>query len=333
MDDGVKAFNEINNGIEVVLNSGKNLNADIVILAIGVTPDTAFLIDSGIKLGDRGHIIVNDRMQTNIENIYAVGDAIEVVDFVTGRNTAIPLAGPANKQGRIAADNVAGIHSTYEGTQGTSIIKLFDLTLACTGANEKTLWKYDIPYEFIIVHPQSHAGYYPGGLNMTIKLLFNKEGKILGSQIIGYDGVDKRIDVISTAMRFNGTIKDLTKLELAYAPPYSSAKDPVNMAGFVAENVLENKMNVFTAKDLNDDENSILLDVRTKTEYENGHINGALNIPVDSLRDRIQELDKSKKILIYCQVGLRGYIATRILVQNGFKVKNLTGGYKSFAAL
>jgi CoA-disulfide reductase len=332
LNDGVKTFKDNENSTDVTLNSGKTINTDLVVLAIGVTPDTAFLKETGIKFGARGHILVNDQMETGVEGIYAVGDAIEVVDFVNKQNTAIPLAGPANKQGRIAADNIAGLNTTFKGTQGTSIIKVFGLTAASTGNNERNLKRLNIPHKAIFVHPVSHASYYPGALPMTLKLIFNEEGKILGAQGIGYDGVDKRIDVIATAIRLGGTVSDLTELELCYAPPFSSAKDPVNMAGFVAENILAGRMDTITTEEYMayNKENTILLDVRTELEYNNGHIEGALNIPVDSLRERMGELDKNKEILEYCQVGLRGYVASRILTQNGFKVKNLTGGYKSF---
>jgi len=334
LGDGVKGFKDGEKDTEVTLNSGKKLIADMVILAIGVTPDTAVLKNSGINLGIKGHIVVNERMETSVEKVYAVGDAIEVKDFVNGETAAIPLAGPANKQGRIAADNIAGLNSTYKGTQGTSIIKVFGLTGATTGNNERTLKRLNIPYKVIYVHPFSHASYYPGATPLTIKLIFNDEGAILGSQIVGYEGVDKRIDVIATVIRLKGTVEDLTELELSYAPPYSSAKDPVNMAGFVAQNVLAGRMEVFVTEDLEnlDMEKTTVLDVRTDMEYSNGKIEGAMNIPVDSLRARMGELDKNKEIYLHCQVGLRGYIADRILTSHGFKVKNLTGGYKSYTA-
>ena len=334
LGDGVKAFSEEGNSVQVTLKSDKTITADMVVLAIGVTPDTGFLKDSGIEFGPKGHIIVNDKLETNIPGIYAVGDAIEVVDFVTDNKTAIPLAGPANKQGRIAADNIAGLNKSYKGSQGTSILKIFDLTAASTGANERTLQKLGIPYKTIFLHPNSHAGYYPDALPMTIKLIFNDEGKILGAQIMGYDGVDKRIDVIAAVIRLKGTVDDLAELELAYAPPYSSAKDPVNMAGFMAQNVLNNMASIITPTEMKamDNNDYILLDVRTEEEFENGYIEGAVNIPVDSLRNRLHELDKGKIIIVYCQVGIRGYIAERILRQNGFKAKNMTGGYKSYSA-
>ncbi len=332
LNDGVKSFKDNENSVEITLNSGAKLNADMVILAIGVIPDTGFAKEAGIKTGARGHILVNDKMETSAEGIFAVGDAIEVVDFINKTNTAIPLAGPANKQGRIAADNIAGLGTTYKGTQGTSIIKVFALTAASTGNNERTLTRLNIPHKVIFVHPASHASYYPGSIPMTLKLIFNEEGKILGAQGVGYDGVDKRIDVLATVIRLGGTVTDLTELELSYAPPFSSAKDPVNMAGYVAENILAGRMDVLTTDEFRayDKQNAIILDVRTEIEFDNGHIEGAINIPVDSLRERIYELDKNKEILEYCQVGLRGYVAARILNQEGFKVKNLTGGYKSF---
>lgn len=334
LGDGVKAFSEEGDSVKVTLNSDKTIAADMVILAIGVAPDTGFLKDSGIELGPKGHIVVNDKLETNIPGIYAVGDAIEVVDFVAGSKTAIPLAGPANKQGRIAADNIAGLNKSYKGSQGTSILKIFDLTAASTGANERTLQRLGIPYKTIFIHPNSHAGYYPDALPMTIKLIFNDEGKVLGAQIMGYDGVDKRIDVIAAVIRLKGTVEDLAELELAYAPPYSSAKDPVNMAGFMAQNVLSNMTNIITPTEFKamDKKDCILLDVRTEEEFENGHIEGAVNIPVDSLRSRLNELDKEKLVIVYCKVGIRGYIAERILKQNGFKAKNMTGGYKSYSA-
>lgn len=332
LGDGVEAFREKEQGIEVSLKSGLQLSADLVILAIGVTPDTGFIKNSGIELGARGHIIVNEHMQTNCDGVYAVGDAVETTDM-DGQRTAVPLAGPANKQGRIAADNICGLNTMYKGTQGTSIIKVFSLTGASTGFNERTLQKMNIPYRTIYIHPNSHAGYYPGAQAIAMKLLFNDEGKILGAQAFGSEGVDKRIDVIATVLRLKGTVYDLAELELAYAPPFSSAKDPVNMAGYLAENVLSGQLDIFTVKDLEllQPEEQVLLDVRNTTEYEQGHIDGAVHIPVDELRERINELDKDKEVYAYCAVGIRGYIATRILKQNGFKVKNLTGGYRTYS--
>lgn len=332
LGDGVEAFREKEQGVEVSLKSGLQLSADLVILAIGVTPDTGFIKNSGIELGARGHIIINEHMQTNCDGVYAVGDAVETTDM-DGQRTAVPLAGPANKQGRIAADNICGLNTMYKGTQGTSIIKVFSLTGASTGFNERTLQKMNIPYRTIYIHPNSHAGYYPGAQAIAMKLLFNDEGKILGAQAFGSEGVDKRIDVIATVLRLKGTVYDLAELELAYAPPFSSAKDPVNMAGYLAENVLSGQLDIFTVKDLEmlQPEEQVLLDVRNTTEYEQGHINGAVHIPVDELRERINELDKDKEVYAYCAVGIRGYIAARILKQNGFKVKNLTGGYRTYS--
>lgn len=335
LNDGVKAFHDYANQVEVTLQSDTKLVTDLVILAIGVTPDTGFLKESGLEFGPRGHILVNERLQTNIEEIYAVGDAIEVVDFVTKQKSAIPLAGPANKQGRIAADNVAGLNSSFKGSQGTSIIKVFGLTAAATGANERTLQRAAIPYKMITIHPVSHASYYPGAVPMTLKLIFNEEGLVLGAQGVGFDGVDKRIDVIATVIRLGGTVEDLAELELSYAPPFSSAKDPVNMAGFVAQNELAGRSHITTWSEVDtmNKDDYILVDVRTEEEFQNGHVDGAINIPVDSLRSRLSELDSKKTIVEYCQVGLRGYVADRILSQHGYQVRNVTGGYKSATAL
>lgn len=334
LNDAVKSFRDDGRLVEVTLTSGTLLTADLVILAIGVTPDTNFLKESGLELGSRGHIIVNEKMETNVRDIYAVGDAVEVVDFITKQKTAIPLAGPANKQGRIAADNIAGLNSTYKGTQGTSILKVFGLTAAGTGANERTLQKANIPYKVIYLHPTSHASYYPGATQMSLKLLFSEEGRILGAQAVGHDGVDKRIDVIATVIRLNGTVEDLAELELSYAPPFSSAKDPVNMAGFIAQNVLAQHTHTIAWKDIKQlDEEYILVDVRTNEEFDHGHLKGAVNIPLDSLRERIGELDPNKKIVEYCKVGLRGYVADRILSQHGFDVLNVTGGIMTSSLL
>lgn len=328
----VQGFHSLEQGIGVELADDYVLSADFVILAIGVTPDTSFLKNSGISLGTRGHIIVNEVLETNVPHIYAVGDAIEVRDYIHGTMVTIPLAGPANKQGRIVADQIAGLNSTYKGTQGTSIIKVFGMTGATTGSNEKTLKRLGIDYYSVIVHPASHASYYPGSSSITLKLLFTPEGKILGAQAIGYDGVDKRIDDIAVAIHFGGQISDLTELELSYAPPYSSAKDPVNMAGYAAENIMAGRVQTFTYDQLSGrpSDQSILLDVRSELEHRNGNIPSSLNIPVDELRQRINELDSTKEIWVYCQVGLRGYTASQILRQQGFNVKNLSGGYKTY---
>lgn len=334
LNDGVKEFKSEDKGLKVILGSGNTESADMVILAIGVTPDTAFIKDSGIELNERGYISVNDSMETNAEGVYAVGDAVLVKDFVTGDKSTVALAGPANKQGRIAADNIAGLKSEYKGTQGTFILKVFSLSAASTGANERTLTRKNIPFRVVYVHPQSHASYYPGSSPISIKLIFNDEGRILGSQAIGYEGVDKRIDVIASVMRLKGTVDDLTEMELSYAPPFSSAKDPVNMAGFYAQDVLRDLSETVNSVDIDkrDKASTVLLDVRTEMEYNNGHIEGAVNIPVDELRERIDELDKDKTILAYCQVGFRGYIAGRILQQKGYNNKNLTGGYRTYHA-
>ncbi len=328
----VIGFHSHQSGIGVELESGQNQHADLVILAIGVTPDTTFLQSSGIALGARGHILVNEALESSLPDIYAVGDAIEVKDYIHGNQTTIPLAGPANKQGRIVADRIAGLNSTYKGTMGTSVIKIFELTAASTGSNEKTLKRLGINYHSVIVHPSSHASYYPGASAITLKLLFTPEGTILGAQAIGYEGVDKRIDDIATAIHFGGSIHDLAELELSYAPPYSSAKDPVNMVGYAAENIVSGRVQVFTYDQLAErrPDQTILLDVRSELEHNNGHIPGSLSIPVDELRQRLSELDMSKEIWVYCQVGLRGYTASQILRQYGFNVKNLSGGYKTY---
>jgi len=331
LGDGVQSFQQNGTAVDVALSSGAILTADLVILAIGVTPDTAFVKESGIELSPRGHILVNEHLETSIPSIYAVGDAIEVKDFINGQGAAIPLAGPANKQGRIVADNISGIASTFKGTQGTSIIKVCSLTGATTGNNERTLKRLGLSYQVVYVHPFSHATYYPGALQLSLKLLFNQDGRILGAQGVGMEGVDKSIDVIATTMRLGGTVADLTELELTYAPPYSSAKSPVNMLGFAAENILSGFTEVFTYPELAnyDPQATTLVDVRLPLESINDALPGAINIPLDTLRSRLNELDKEKLILVYCKMGLQGYLASRILGQHGFKVKNMTGGFKS----
>ncbi len=333
LSDGASAFVEKPDGtIEIQLKSGKNVIVDIVMLAIGVKPDTQFVRDAGIAVNDRGAIIVDNHMKTSAENVYAAGDAVEVTDFVSGNKVMVPLAGPANRQARIIADNIAGTGSTYKNTQGTAICKIFDLTAAVSGMNEKTALRNNVKYVKSYTHSGSHAGYYPGSFPMSIKILFAPDtGKLIGAQVIGSDGVDKRIDIFATAIRHGLTVVDLTELELAYAPPYGSAKDAINIAGFTAENILKGLTPVWYADELEMKRTgAILLDVRTASEYEQGRIDGALHIPVDELRKRIGELDKSKPILVYCQVGLRGHVATRILIQNGFNAVNLSGGYKTF---
>lgn len=332
LNDGVKeVLNQA--GTTVVLNSGKHIRTDMVVLAIGVRPDVRLAKDAGLSIGPRGGIEVNEYLQTSNPDIYAIGDAIEVNDYINGNKTIIPLAGPANKQGRIAADNICGFDKKYEGTQGSSIIKVFDLTVAGTGNNENTLKRYNIPYKRTYIHTGSHAGYYPGATPISIKLIFSPhDGKVLGSQIIGYDGVDKRIDVIATAIRASMTVFDLEKLELSYAPPYSSAKDPVNLAGYTAANILKDIHKVIHWDEIDTEGNAYLLDVRTIHEHNIGAIPNSINIPVDELRAHINEIPKDKKIIIYCEVGLRGYVAQRILLQNGFAdVVNLSGGYKTYS--
>lgn len=334
LKDGVRAFNESSDCLTVELTSGRSLKADMVIMGIGVRPESRLAVDAGLKLGVTGGILVDEYMRTSNPDIYAVGDAVEVKDLVSGSAALIPLAGPANKQGRIAANNICGAEEKFPGTQGTSIVKVFDITVAITGNNERALKKNGVDYEKSFTHSPSHAGYYPGAIPMSIKLLFDKkDGKVLGAQIVGYEGVDKRIDVIATSIRAGMTVYDLEKLELAYAPPYSSAKDPVNIAGFTAANILKGDCRVFHWNEVADiDRNKgVMLDVRTPAEYNLGTIEGALNIPVDELRNRLDEIPKEKDIYIFCQVGLRGYLAYRILAQKGYKnIWNLSGGYKTY---
>ena len=317
----------------VLLDSGASVPADMVILSIGVMPETGFLRDSGIRLGERGEIVVNDCLQTSAEDVYALGDAVAVTNLVSGKPARIPLASPANKQGRLVADHICGKNCSYKGSQGTSILKFFDLTVAVTGEKEENLKAAGVAYHKSITYSASHAGYYPGGTMMAIKLLFGGDAKILGAQIVGCDGVDKRIDSLANALRFGLSVYDLQEMELAYAPPFSSAKDPVNMAGYVAGNLLEGKMVPFYLEDLpHIPADSLCIDVRTEEEYQAGHIAGFCNIPLDSLRDRLPHLDLTKNIYISCQIGLRGYLAQRILMQHGAKVWNLVGGYRLYKA-
>lgn len=334
LKDAVEAFEDDDACIGVKLSSGRTLKADMVIMGIGVKPESRLALEAGLKIGKTGGIYVNEYMQTSNSDIYAVGDAVEVKDFISGNEALIPLAGPANKQGRIAANNICGLKEKFEGTQGTSIVKVFDITVAVTGNNERTLKRNGIEYEKSFTHSGSHAGYYPGAIPMSIKLLFGKkDGKLLGAQIVGYDGVDKRMDVLSTAMRAGMTVFDLEKLELSYAPPYSSAKDPVNIAGFTASNILKKDCSVFHWDEVGsiDREKGLLIDVRTPQEYNLGTIKGSINIPVDEIRERLDEIPENKDIYVFCQVGLRGYLASRILMQKGYRtVKNLSGGYKTY---
>jgi NADPH-dependent 2,4-dienoyl-CoA reductase/sulfur reductase-like enzyme/peroxiredoxin family protein/rhodanese-related sulfurtransferase/TusA-related sulfurtransferase len=323
-------------GLEI--SAGGNLyEADFAVLAIGVKPDSRLASESGIECNKRGGIKADKYMRTSDPDIYAAGDAVEITDFVTGQPAMIPLAGPANKQGRIAADNICGLKSEYKGSQGSSILKVFDLTVAATGISEKTARRLGLDYEKSFTYSANHAGYYPGAVNMSVKTIFDKKtGRILGAQLVGYDGTDKRADVFATAIRAGMTAHDLTELELCYAPPYSSAKDPVNMAGYVIENIMEGREKIYhwhDVEELSKRSDVTLLDTRTAAEYENGHIDNYINIPVDELRSRIGELDKGKPVYVTCQIGLRGYIAARILVQNGFEAYNLSGGYRLYNSI
>lgn len=335
LEDGVSRFEEKDGGVTVHLRSGKQIATDMVLLSIGVRPETKLAKNAGLAIGERGGITVNDYMQTSDANIYALGDAVEVRHLVTGQPALIPLAGPANKQGRIVADNIVfGNKEKYPGSIGTSIAKVFDLTVAAAGANAKLLQRNNIPYISSYTHGASHAGYYPGAVPLSIKILFAPEnGKLLGAQIVGFNGVDKRIEMLAQVIQRGGTVHDLAELEHAYAPPYSSAKDPVNMAGFVAENILNKKSRIIQWRKLAElPADTIRIDVRTHDEYKLGTIPGFINIPVDELREHLDELPKEKPIVVTCAVGLRGYLAYRILVQNGFKhVRNLSGGYKTWS--
>lgn len=335
LEDGVSRFEEKDGGVTVHLRSGKQIATDMVLLSIGVRPETKLAKDAGLAIGERGGIAVNDYMQTSDADIYALGDAVEVRHLVTGQPALIPLAGPTNKQGRIVADNIVfGNKKKYPGSIGTSIAKVFDLTVAAAGANAKLLQQNNIPYISSYTHGASHAGYYPGAVPLSIKILFAPEnGKLLGAQIVGFNGVDKRIEMLAQVIQRGGTVHDLAELEHAYAPPYSSAKDPVNMAGFVAENILNKKSRIIQWRELAElPADTIRIDVRTHDEYKLGTIPGFINIPVDELREHLDELPKEKPIVVTCAVGLRGYLAYRILVQNGFKhVRNLSGGYKTWS--
>ncbi len=336
LKNGVKSFHYNAGVTTVVLQDETKVDAELVILAIGVTPNGQLAKSSGLETNPRGGIVVNDRLLTNDPSIYALGDAIEVVDYVQGTKAMVPLAGPANKQGRIVANNIVGRDEAYEGTQGTFVAKVFDMTVASTGVNEKTLIQkgqvYGKDYFLTIVQPNDHAGYYPGAMPMTLKVLFDGSGRVLGAQNVGYEGVEKRIDVIAAAMRFATTVYDFKRLELSYAPPYSSAKDPVNMAGFAAENILNGDQPVVLWREVDslDPAAYLIVDVREPIERELGGLKNSIHIPLNDLRTRMGELPKDKTIVVYCAVGLRGYIAARQLQQNGFTVKNLIGGYKLY---
>ena len=333
----VEGFEEKELGVDVLLKDEAPLRADMVVLAIGVSPDTGLAKDAGLELGIKGSILVNDRMETSVPDIYAVGDAVQVKHFVTGQDALIALAGPANKQGRIAADNICGGDSRYSGSQGSSVVKVFDLTAAATGVNETNAGKAGLSVDSVVLSPMSHAGYYPGGKVMTMKVVFEKETyRLLGAQIVGYEGVDKRIDVLATAIRAGLKATQLKELELAYAPPYSSAKDPVNMAGFMIENIANGVLKQWHLEDVDKlprDGSVTLLDTRTVGEYAGGHIDGFTNIPVDQLRERLGELDKSKPVYVICQSGLRSYIACRILSGYGFECYNFSGGFRFYDAV
>ena len=333
----VEGFEEKNGGVDVLLKDEVPLHADMVVLAIGVSPDTHLAQEAGLELGVKGSIVVNDRMETSVPDIYAVGDAVQVRHFVTGQDVLLSLAGPANKQGRIAADNICGGDSRYTGSQGSSVIKVFDMTAASTGVNETNARKAGLDVDTVILSPMSHAGYYPGGKVMTMKVVFEKETyRLLGAQIVGYEGVDKRIDVLATAIRTGLKATELKDLDLAYAPPYSSAKDPVNMAGFMIEKIANGVLkqwHLADADNLPRDGSVTLLDTRTVEEFVHGHIDGFTNIPVDELRERLDELDKGKPVYVICQSGLRSYIACRILAGNDFECYNFSGGFRFYDAV
>ncbi|WP_394135220.1 FAD-dependent oxidoreductase [Aliivibrio fischeri] len=325
---------ETETGLTLSLSTGEALDTNLLIMAIGVKPETKLANEAGLQLGELGGIYTNDQLQTSDPFIYAVGDAIEEKDFVTGNQTLVPLAGPANRQGRMAADNMLGRNESYQGTQGTAICKVFDLAIASTGKNEKTLKREGISYEKVFVHTASHASYYPGAEIVSFKLLFSPETrKILGAQAVGKDGIDKRIDVMAVAQRAGMTVDQLEHVELTYAPPFGSAKDVINQAAFVANNLIKGDTKAIHFDEVDHlNENQILLDVRNPAELINvGYIKGAMNIPVDQLRQRLHELPKDKEIIIYCQVGLRGNVAYRQLVNNGFKARNLIGGYRTYS--
>lgn len=330
----VEGFEEKDGGVDVLLKDENPLHADMVILAIGVTPDTHLAREAGLKMGIKNSIAVNDRMETSVPDIYAAGDAVQVKHYVTGQDALISLAGPANKQGRIIADNICGGDSRYTGSQGSSVIKVFDITAAVTGVNETNARRAGLDTDSVILSPMSHAGYYPGGKAMTMKVVFEKKTyRLLGAQIVGYEGVDKRIDVLAAAIHAGLKAPQLKDLDLAYAPPYSSAKDPVNMAGFMIENISGGLLRQWRLEDLDSlprDGSITLLDVRTAAEYSRGHIDGFQNIPVDELREHLEEIEKEKPVYVICQSGLRSYIAARILEGNGYKAYNFSGGFRFY---
>ena len=330
----VEGFEEKDGGVDVLLKDAEPLHGDMVILAIGITPDTALAKGAGLELGLKESIVVNDRMETSIPDIYAAGDAVQIKHYVTGEDVLISLAGPANKQGRIIADNICGGDSRYLGSQGSSVIKIFDMTAANTGINETVAKKSGLDVDTVVLSPMNHAGYYPGGTVMVMKVVFEKETyRLLGAQIIGYEGVDKRIDVLATAIHAGLKATQLKDLDLAYAPPYSSAKDPVNMAGFMIDNIAKGilkQWHIEDADELPRDGSVTLLDTRTTKEFSRGHIEGFKNIPVDELRDRLDEIKKGKPVYVICQSGLRSYIASRILEGSGYEAYNFSGGFRFY---
>ncbi|WP_456289930.1 CoA-disulfide reductase [Paenibacillus sp. AK002] len=333
LEDGVEAFHD--GGQQIELSSGKRISTEMTLLSIGVRPESTLASAAGLPVNDRGGIQVNEYMQTADPSIYAIGDAIEVKDYVLQSQAFIPLAGPANRQGRLVADHIYGKSNYYKGTLGSSIAKVFDLTVAATGVYEKRLKQMNLPYQAIHIHPSSHAGYYPGAYPISLKLLFHPEtGQIYGAQAVGADGVDKRIDVIATAIKGNLNVWDLTELELSYAPPYSSAKDPVNYAGYVAANILDGLVDTVQWHEIDDlvGKGATLIDVREPKERESGYIQGSINIPLNDLRSRLKELPENETLYVTCQVGLRGYLAARILTEHGFRVKNLDGGWKTYSS-
>lgn len=322
---------------KVSLSNNKTIEADMVIMSVGVRPDTSLAVESKIETNSRGSILVDDHMHTSANDVWAVGDAVEVKNFVTGSPAFIPLAGPANRQGRIAADNICGGNSVYEGTQGSSVLKVFDMTVATTGINEQTAQKEKIDYDKLYIYSAPHATYYPGGINMSIKLLWEKTTeKILGAQIVGFSGVDKRADVIATAMRLGAKVTDLKKLELCYAPPFGNAKDPVNILGYAIENVISGRVKQFFWHDVDSlprDGSVTLLDTRTPLEYSRGNINGFVNIPLDSLRENLSLIPKDKPVYVHCHSGMRSYIACMILKDNGYDCYNLSGGWRLYESV
>lgn len=334
LENSVTGFENGANGLRVLIKDNEPIEADMVLMAIGVSPDTELAGKAGLELGVRNSIRVNDKMETSVSDIYAVGDAVQVKHFITGNDALISLAGPANKQGRIAADNICGLESTYKGTMGSSVIKLFDMTAASTGLTEAMARDSGLDYDSVVLSPNSHAGYYPGAKVMTMKVVYEKKSlRILGAQILGYEGVDKRLDVIATAISAGLKADELKDLELSYAPPYSSAKDPVNMAGFMIENIARGQVKQFHYDEINAlprDGSVTLLDARTVKEYGRGHVDGFINIPVDDLRERLEEIDKEKPLYVMCQSGIRSYIACRILAAEGYNCYNFSGGYRFY---